>query len=88
MDKETIKNRHCSDNCECNKETFTEEQVVSLAQLITAGVMGIGSDECIAQAKELPMTLQRILISSVLASREVKSLMTAPSVLAKFLNQN
>lgn len=62
--------RHRAENREHKEEMFTKEQVISLAQLITAGVMGIGGKECAEDAQKLPMPLQEILISSILASRE------------------
>lgn len=66
------------------EETFTADQVVKLAQLITAGVMGIGGEECVKDATELPETLQKILISSILASRECMKEMI-PSMLGSIL---
>ena len=57
MKKEDSKNkqtRRRTENREHKEEMFTKEQVISLAQLITAGVMGIGGQECVEQAQELP----------------------------------
>lgn len=65
-------------------ETFTADQVTKLAQLITAGVMGIGGKECAEEAKKLPETLQKIIIASVLAARSCMEEMV-PSMLGNIL---
>lgn len=79
--KERTKNQN---NKPKRNETFTADQVVKLAQLITAGVMGIGNEDCAKEAMELPETLQNILISSILASRECMKEMI-PSMLGSIL---
>lgn len=66
MKKEDKNKRH---HAEQKEELFTLDQVTSLAQLITAGVMGIGGQECVDQAEKLPNPLKAVLISSILASR-------------------
>lgn len=76
--------RRQAENRGQKEEMFTKEQVMSLAQLITAGVMGIGGQECVDQAQELPMELQNILISSILASRQCMKDMV-PSMLSSIL---
>lgn len=81
--KERTKNQNNKPDSKRN-ETFTADQVVKLAQLITAGVMGIGNEDCAKEAMELPETLQKILISSILASRECMKEMI-PSMLGSIL---
>ena len=74
MKKEDSKNkqqhRRPVENRGHKEEMFTEEQVMSLVQLVTAGVLGVGNMDCVKQAQKLPMTLQRMLVASILASRE------------------
>lgn len=74
------KQRHA----EQKEKLFTLDQVISLAQLITAGVMGIGGQECADEAMKLPDPLKAVLVSAILASRECMKDMV-PSMLSSLV---
>lgn len=79
----TNKNRHKAEN-KSEEKLFTLDQVQSLAALVASGVMGIGEQECIEEAKKLPIELKKVLVASVMAAREY--MMTQmPSMLASVL---
>lgn len=73
-----------SEFSEAKEKLFTLDQVQSLAVLVASGVMGIGGQECIEEAKKLPEELKKVLVASVMAARECM-MAQVPSMLASVL---
>lgn len=79
----TSKNRRKVEN-KSEEKLFTLDQAQSLAALVAAGVMGIGEQECVEEAKKLPEELKKVLIVAIMAARECMAAQI-PSMLASVL---
>lgn len=62
---------------------FKESDVQELITLNTLGVMGLGGEECAKRAQKLPEKLQKMLIASIMASRETVAMTLLGSLAAK-----